>query len=138
MLTFSTSQMVDEREFFAELSVTYWSNQYQALDESSHTKILQSSPPFLEPTVRSRLDMKPLEKGERVPHCNKFYPFTRGQLRHYDAETCSVFDELWSEISGWDDPFTASKECDWICWHPFQSTEKLCVLVAPESDTVDL
>jgi hypothetical protein len=128
--------MVDEREFFAELSVTYWSNQYKTLDKASHTKVLQSSPPFLEPKVRSRLGLKPLDNDEPVHHCNKFYPFTRGQLRHYDAETCQIFDALWTEIAGWEDPFVVEKDC--YCWHPFQSSEKLSVLVGPISDTVDL
>ncbi|GAX21621.1 hypothetical protein FisN_29Hh056 [Fistulifera solaris] len=128
--------MVDEREFFAELSVTYWSHQYKTLDNASHTKILQSSPPFLEPTTRARLGLKPLEKNEHAHHCNKFYPFTRGQLRHYDAETCQVFDALWTEIAGWEDPFVVENDC--YCWHPFQSSEKISVLVGPISDTVDL
>lgn len=130
--------MVDEREFFAELSVTYWSNQYKELDKSNHAKMLQSSPPFQEPTVRSRLGIEHLIGEERVSHCNKFYPFTRGQLRHYDEETCSVFDVLWSEISDWDDPFVEKRECYWTCWHPFQTSEKVGVLTGPVSDTVDL
>ena len=131
--------MVDEREFFAEFSVTYWSHQYRDLDQSSHTKMLQSSPPFLESTVRSRLGWKPLEGNDvRLPHCNKFYPYTRGQLRHYDAETCRAFDEFWNEISGWDDPFVTKNECHWTCWHPFQSNEKSSILSGHVSDTVDL
>jgi len=38
------------------------------------------------------------------PPCNKFYPFTRGQLRGHDAQTYDVVRELWREIELWEDP----------------------------------
>jgi hypothetical protein len=38
------------------------------------------------------------------PPCNKFFPFTRGQLRHHDIETYRVIQELWCDIEQWDDP----------------------------------
>jgi hypothetical protein len=39
-----------------------------------------------------------------VDHCNKFYPFTRGQLQHYDPELYRGIGNVWREISMWDDP----------------------------------
>jgi hypothetical protein len=47
-----------------------------------------------------------------VQHCNKFYPFTRGQLRYYDPELLCGIRALWREISMWDDPRKArSQSC---------------------------
>ena len=40
-----------------------------------------------------------------LPHCNKFYPFTRGQLKLHDINTYLSINELWREIELWDDPF---------------------------------
>lgn len=134
--------MVDDREFFAEFSVAFWSQHYQELDTNNRTHMLQSSPPFLEPTVRSRLGITSLMNKVRMPHCNKFYPFTRGQLRYYDAETCALFEQLWSEISDWDDPFIVeTNECYCSCWHPFQSNGKKNNVLSMDpvmSDTVEL
>mmetsp|Transcript_24812 Transcript_24812/g.58881 ORF Transcript_24812/g.58881 Transcript_24812/m.58881 type:complete len:87 (-) Transcript_24812:143-403(-) len=39
-----------------------------------------------------------------VKHCNKFYPFTRGQLRFYDKELHDSMQSIWKTISSWDDP----------------------------------
>jgi hypothetical protein len=36
--------------------------------------------------------------------CNKFYPFTRGQLRQHDPELYIAMRNLWSEIVMYDDP----------------------------------
>jgi hypothetical protein len=38
------------------------------------------------------------------PPCNKFYPFTKGQLREYDSELYQVMSDLWKEIEQWEDP----------------------------------
>lgn len=38
-----------------------------------------------------------------VRHCNKFYPFTRGQLKHHDPVVYCAIRDLWNEISVWDD-----------------------------------
>jgi hypothetical protein len=39
-----------------------------------------------------------------IDHCNKFYPFTRGQLQHYDPELFRGIRDVWRGISMWDDP----------------------------------
>lgn len=38
-------------------------------------------------------------------HVNKFYPFTRGQLKYYDRKLYTDIQNLWNEISSWDDPY---------------------------------
>jgi len=39
-----------------------------------------------------------------IGHCNKFYPFTRGQLRKHDPELFEDLGNVWREISMWEDP----------------------------------
>eukprot|EP00553_Chaetoceros_curvisetus_P000916 CAMPEP_0204629780 /NCGR_PEP_ID=MMETSP0717-20131115/18902_1 /ASSEMBLY_ACC=CAM_ASM_000666 /TAXON_ID=230516 /ORGANISM="Chaetoceros curvisetus" /LENGTH=119 /DNA_ID=CAMNT_0051646821 /DNA_START=1 /DNA_END=360 /DNA_ORIENTATION=+ len=43
-------------------------------------------------------------------HCNKFFPFTHGQLQSFDPETYSVFQELWAEIAQWEDPHKGGEQ----------------------------
>jgi len=38
-------------------------------------------------------------------HCNKFYPFTRGQLKYYDPDLFCDIRNLWKEISMGEDPY---------------------------------
>ena len=44
-----------------------------------------------------------------VHHCNKFYPFTRGQLRHHDPDLFSDIRNLWREVSMWEDPLASMR-----------------------------
>lgn len=44
--------------------------------------------------ARSCLDVDP---------CNKFYPFTKGQLKNSDPGVFCALSELWGEIAMWDD-----------------------------------
>lgn len=39
-----------------------------------------------------------------IKHCNKFYPFTRGQLRFYHKELHDDIESIWKQISKWVDP----------------------------------
>jgi hypothetical protein len=119
--------MVNAKEFWAEISVTYWSQGCEELDERDETQILFSSPPFMEPTVIARIQERwpdsavnktkthnsilCLFSRRRPPHCNKFYPYTRGQLQYYDPSAFEVFQALWSEVALWDDPFGPSVCC---------------------------
>ena len=48
--------------------------------------------------------MGKIGKHAKKSHCNKFFPFTKDQLKTYDPVTFSFFDEMWHEISCWDDP----------------------------------
>ncbi|CAB9524751.1 Transmembrane amino acid transporter protein [Seminavis robusta] len=44
-------------------------------------------------------------KGQhRCPPCNKFYPFTRGQLREHDKGSFLVISDLWRQVAQWEDP----------------------------------
>lgn len=125
--------MVNCKEFFAEMSVTYWSRGYQDLDTQDETQVLVSSPPIMEDTVLERIRSQMPERAKEAnamgaywdqptgaihtwvhnlfsskqrKHllCNKFYPFTSGQLKHYDRATYEAMDQLWKEICQWKDP----------------------------------
>ncbi len=39
-----------------------------------------------------------------IPHCNKFFPFTRKQLECYDYETYRKVLKIWAFVSDWKDP----------------------------------
>jgi hypothetical protein len=160
---------VNVKEFFAEMSVTYWSRGYPELDNdtvavaatvvpsiaSDTTTITpplplrmeDCSPPLMEPTVRKRVlstttnssssssssstsrllesvvvMTTPGTKRGYVPHCNKFFPFTAGQLRHYDPELYARMDALWTSIASWTDDEkdndNEEKEEICCCWTP--------------------
>lgn len=78
--------MVDQKEFFAEMSVTFWSRGYRDLDQPADaTRMDLCSPPIIEPNVKRRLETQrgtsarllgPIDSREG--HCNKFQPFTAG------------------------------------------------------------
>ena len=136
--------MVNHKEFFAEMSVTYLANGYHDLDEGDCSHIELCSPPLMAPVVIQRVQKKRKRTAPygprvlishscdakkesspalnpingflqlftrrdsdvartKVPHCNKFYPFTRGQFQFHDPELCDVFAELWKEIEDWND-----------------------------------
>jgi len=154
---------VDWKEFFAEMSVSYWCQGYAELDEMDKNQIMLCSPPFMEPNVLNRLRKngvtgeKTNNAGDRCnkeqqdsgtncclswkrsffssktkknwPHCNKFYPFTRGQLKRHDHDTYQTIDSLWKDIAKWNDPWnnnnngeevemgmcTRAPGCFWFC-----------------------
>ena len=152
--------IVDHREFFAEMSVAYWSRAYHELDRENHSKMEKTSPPILETAVKARAAKQGivttdssfrggvlerlLSIGGRTrtkwPHCNKFYPFTRGQLQRYDRQTFQAIDCLWNEISMWEDPYMfGQRDCCTGCWYPRVSkTPKPAFVVPKHSDLVDL
>jgi hypothetical protein len=136
--------MVDQKEFFAEMSVSFFSNGYHKLSKADKTIMESCSPPLLQPDVFVRVLRNygikdPLERPEEsicsfllysrrqpkpklghvdpifqeraistgcraIVHCNKFYPFTRGQLKHNDPDLFRAMQELWREIACWEDP----------------------------------
>jgi hypothetical protein len=121
---------VDCKEFFAELSVAYWSREYDPmLDRQDPRRILSCSPPISEPNVVERLCSSEGNAGatarhwslirevfrRRTPHCNKFYPFTRGQLRQYDKATFETMEKLWEEIANWKDPLNSGDDSGTTC-----------------------
>jgi len=112
---------INHKEFFAELSVTFLSTGYTSLDGETgqlHTMKL-CSPPLMtssssvSSTERSRTWWDILVgrrrrhneiTARRQPHCNKFFPFTKGQLQQYDPLTWFYLRDLWAEIGRWEDP----------------------------------
>lgn len=133
--------MVDHKEFFAEMSVTYFADGYRRLASESGTAMECCSPPIQEPITLTRLqktgaapaicsrqDLTPFDRlhhfwsdlfvlpSHQFPHCNKFYPFTRGQLKKFDPETAETMDQLWHDIAQWDDPQAQSRLCSAPCW----------------------
>lgn len=141
--------LVDQKEFFGEMSVAFLSNGYRRLNKADSTILEACCPPLLQPNVFDRVLRQhgiedPLERPEdsvcyildyakrrhpkpkleiadpifqeraistncrNIPICNKFYPFTRGQLRHYDPSLCDAMGDLWKEITRWKDPETES------------------------------
>lgn len=88
------------KECFAEMSVSYLSTGYTHLDLFQTDSLLSNSPPFLDETVHlCNGNTTRLAHG----HCNKFFPFTRGQLMLYDTVLFNIMDDLWMEISVWND-----------------------------------
>jgi hypothetical protein len=120
--------MVDHKEFFAELSVTYWSRGYTELDTARRDDVVACSPPLLDEAVLARVARLRGGSGGGVAaaetatatkataatttHCNKFYPFTSGQFRHCDPEMYAEFAALWQMVSDWDDPHTTTIDRD--------------------------
>jgi len=140
---------LNEREFFAELSVAYWASGYSEYDEAKHSKMTEASPPIIEPGVVERVQATdsfdeyhqfPQNELSVLPHCNKFYPFTQGQLRHYDRETYHVLERIWSDIAsgsekeGW----RVRKRC--CCWFlsPIPTAHDQNVIEVSPGDTVML
>lgn len=56
-------------------------------------------------------------------HCNKFYPFTRGQLKQHDPELLRELAALWREIAMWEDPFASIRTR--------QKLERSCLRLSP-------
>jgi hypothetical protein len=131
--------MIDCKEFFAEMSVTFLANGFRELDCAPCHILAQCSPPITEPTVLDRLanlsawSHSPSSRGSLIEawirpwirfcrgeecnvHCNKFYPFTSGQLWFYDPPLYIDVNLLWSDISQWEDPFNNEENNCSICW----------------------
>jgi len=111
---------LDHKEFFAEISVSYLSDFYHDVDGTgSVDNMTKCSPPFVSPVVLGRMEKmqqechQPVKSivewrdltkfGRGLPHCNKFFPFTKGQLRRYDPRVYKCFTKLWQFIESWED-----------------------------------
>jgi len=112
--------LINQKEFFAELSVAYWSDGYDKVVGKNPTSMVESSPPFTCQSVITRLDKDEYPIADQSsfskpsfvcwtrnlgipPHCNKFYPFTREQFNYLDPTIFRVFEHLWEEIEEWED-----------------------------------
>ena len=141
--------MVNHKEFFAEMSVTYLSCHYSELDKNDKTTMVKSCPPLLSPIIMEQIKMQYFNdhsiseidfirlcgnitnnesnqihsilsrligldhntKKKRLPHCNKFYPFTRGQLKHYDPKLYKSISNVWDNILLWEDDVQSTCTC---------------------------
>jgi len=45
-------------------------------------------------------------RADGYGHCNKFFPFTHGQLKEYDPVTFAALEQIWAEIADWEDPLS--------------------------------
>jgi len=53
-------------------------------------------------------------------HCNKFFPFTHGQLKEYDPVTFAALQHLWADIADWEDPLCPTPaKCEGCLSLPF-------------------
>ena len=117
--------IVNHKEFFAEISTTYLADFYHEVDCAGSDDLAKCSPPFISPDVIERIAEKfrdgSLVKYQIVtdtrkvlPHCNKFFPFTKGQLRLNDPRVYKCFERLWQIISSWEDK--DRKRCESCVW----------------------
>jgi len=126
---------INHKEFFSELSVAFLSRDYEYNVRDGYGSVGNlnqhmdiCSPPIMAPDVYQRgmevgkemgsnqswmERLRNVLRGRRRGHCNKFFPFTRGQLKRFDPHTFAVFQQLWAEIADWDDPLEQSNtsEC---------------------------
>ena len=113
--------LINHKEFFADMSVSYLADGYCEFDCKGSTQMAKCSPPFLSQDViqRVREETKSHEccvcqalarTGKLgpnftiLPFCAKFFPFTRGQFKLYDPKAFNVFARLWAYIEDWVDP----------------------------------
>jgi hypothetical protein len=122
---------LNHKEFFAEISVSYLSDFYHDVDGAGTRDMLKCSPPFVSPVIIERMQQQQQQQqqkqgnihenekslvewrdltklGRCLPHCNKFFPFTKGQLRRYDPRVYKCFAKLWQYIESWQD---ADRRC---------------------------
>lgn len=98
---------VDVKECFAEMSVSFLCTGYPELDLFHNDCLsLNSSPPFMDDNIEH---LNPMDTTGLCGHCNKCFPFTRGQLKLYDSVLYSLISNIWDEISTWIDPWANDK-----------------------------
>lgn len=93
----------DQRYIEVSAGPSCWTSPWGAFRPHSKPKVRMVDPVFQEAAMSRNCI--------NVPHCNKFYPFTRGQLQHYDKDLFRGVQALWREISMWDDPKANSRSC---------------------------
>ncbi|KAL7539308.1 LOW QUALITY PROTEIN: hypothetical protein ACHAXR_009172 [Thalassiosira sp. AJA248-18] len=123
--------IVNHKEFFAEISVAFLADSYHHVDGTGSTTMATCSPPFVSPAVIERIQQQTAEGSQQtctskwrvmsitdtmvLPHCSKFFPFTKGQLRRYDPRVYKCFIKLWLFIEGWEDAEERRcYSCEWF------------------------
>ncbi|KAL7530086.1 hypothetical protein ACHAWF_003239, partial [Thalassiosira exigua] len=111
--------LINHKEFFAEISVAFLADFYHDVDGAGFAVMAKCSPPFVSPVVVERIQQQALGSDQALcttkcrvmaqmdrmilPHCSKFFPFTKGQLRRYDPRVFKCFMKIWEFIEGWED-----------------------------------
>lgn len=119
--------LVNHKEFFSEISVAYLADCYHGVEKEGTTVMARCSPPFISTDVLERIQQQAedsmwykcrvVSKSNHavlVPHCSKFFPFTKDQLRLFDPRVYQCFVKLWQFIECWED--VKGKGCDWCDW----------------------
>ncbi|KAL3762672.1 hypothetical protein ACHAWU_001617 [Discostella pseudostelligera] len=124
--------LVNHKEFFSEISVAYLADCYYGVEKEGTTVMAKCSPPFISIDVIERIQQQAEDSMWKsctnacgvtsksnhpvmlVPHCSKFFPFTKDQLRRYDPRVFNCFVKLWEFIESWED--AEGKGCDWCDW----------------------
>jgi len=86
-------------------------------NDESETKLLR----MIDPSFRENATR---DDCASIDHCNKFYPFTRGQLHHHDPVLCDAMGELWNEVALWEDPWASTRTKKRVQQH--QSCTRWC------------
>ena len=129
--------MIDQKEFFSELSVAFLARNYKELDCGDPSFMEACSPQIRHPDVLRRLETSKLssestsllktsstsgwkccwkKRTDNFPHCNKFYPFTHGQLYVHHRPSYLAIESLWQQISNWSDPEVSHRGFLWLGW----------------------
>jgi len=117
--------ILNHKEFFAEISVAFLADCYHHVDGAGTTIMAKCSPPFVSPAVIERIQQQTMQRSQQscaskrrvmartdsmvLPHCSKFFPFTKGQLRRYDPRVFKCFVKIWQYVEGWED--LSGKRC---------------------------
>jgi hypothetical protein len=163
--------LVDHKEFFAEMSVTFHATGYQHLATRSAVDLLSCCPPLMERNVIERVTRLGLgfpihtcvpQKAMHInsttdwssflvrpiqdwcdqmlfipSHCNKFFPFTRGQLESFDTDAFLNIRRIWQQIEQWNDSAVGSTCLHTVdCWIPWKTVASVSPLLT-EHSTVD-
>jgi len=92
---------INHKEFFAEFSVAYLSDNFHDLDDQ-YESFEDCCPPFPPDPIACSFFYD--YESANFPHCNKFYPFTRGQFLYHDPLLYQTFEKLWDGfINSWVD-----------------------------------
>jgi len=102
---------VNHKEFFAEMSVSFLANFYHHLDSATMRDGMQyCCPPLYESDKQNSSYTGSISLIRQ--HCNKFFPFTKGQLMKFDEVSYSGMSMLWDVIEAWVDDESFSYDAD--------------------------
>jgi len=103
---------VNHKEFFAEMSVSYLADFYHHLNSATIGDGMDACCPPLYDSQWLGQDNHTDPNFSTLPHCNKFFPFTRGQFLNFDKVSYSGVSALWDVIGAWIDDETDAYDAD--------------------------